>query len=245
MSNLIQAIQNLGLSENESRIYLALLELGRAGVAAIAAKAEVKRTSCYVILDELIRKGLVSTTQTAGRVQYAAEPPETLLRLGRERVNQFDALLPELKSLFNLSDNKPRIRFYEGKESYVAICEDSLARSGKEIWLVSNLDNLQQIITKEYDDTVYIPTRMQAGKKLLMATFKSPSMDAYRAKDAEQLREIRYLPDNMKFNASMFIYGDTISLISSEKELIGLIIDSAPLAAMAKAMFQASWQLAK
>ena len=140
MSNLSQIIQNLGFSENESKIYLALIELGVANVSAIAQKSDVKRTSCYVVLEGLVQKGLVNKTQIKGKQQYIAEAPEKLVNLSKQRQEMLNSVMPEFKSLFNLSETKPKIRFYEGRESYISICEDSLERSGDEILFIGNLD---------------------------------------------------------------------------------------------------------
>jgi len=244
MSNLSQIIQNLGFSENEVKIYLALIELGIANVADIADKSGVKRTSCYVILEALSQKGLVIKTQVKSKQQYSAESPERLMSLAEERQKVLGAALPELKSLFNLSETKPRIRFYEGRQGYISICEDSLERSENEILFIGNLDNLHEVVTTEWDNAVYIPTRVKTNKHIRIATLESESMKNLQKKDPEQLREIRFLTGQVRFDASMFIYGDTISIISSEKELMGLIIDSKPIAQMARTMFEISWQVA-
>ena len=156
MSNLSQIVKDLGFSENESKIYLALLELGNTNVSSIANKSGIKRTSCYVILEGLLHKGLVTKTQLKGKAQYLAEPPERLLQLIQERSEIIKSVLPEFKSLYNLSETKPKIRFYEGKKGCITICDDSLKRSTDEILLISNLDNLREIITTEYDENVYL-----------------------------------------------------------------------------------------
>ena len=241
MSHLRQVITNVGFSDNESKIYLALIELGVATVGQIAVKSAVKRTSCYVILEGLMQKGLVTKTQNRGKQQYAAEQPDRLMRLSQERYEQLKVALPELTSLFNRSETKPRIRFYQGREGYIAICEDSIERSGNEILFIGNLDNLHAVVTTEWDNRVYIPARVAANKRIRIATLGSESMLRLQQKDAEQLR---FLPGQTKFDASMFIYGDTISIIGSERELIGLIIDSKPIAQLARAMFEFAWQTA-
>lgn len=245
MTNLGQIIQNFGFSENESKAYLALLELGNANVADIANKSGIKRTSCYVILENLIRKGLVSKTALKNKTQYLAESPDQLLKLAQEQEGILRKTLPEFRSLYNLSETKPKIKFYEGKAGYMSICSDSLERSSNEILFIGNLDNLHEVVTTEWDNRVYIPTRVKNNKHIRIATLKSESMQNLQKKDAKQLREIRFLPEGTKFDASMFIYGDTISIISSEKELMGLIIDSKPIAQMARSMFEFIWLTAK
>lgn len=245
MTNLSQIIQNIGFSENESKIYLALLELGNANVASIAEKSKIKRTSCYVILEELSRKGLVVKTQVKGKINYLAQAPDQLLKLAREQESLLEKVMPEFLSLYNLSETKPKIRFYEGRKGYISICEDSLKRSNNEILFIGNLDDLHEVVTTEWDNRVYIPTRVAAKKRLRIITLESAGTKNLQKKDEAQLRQIKFLPQGTKFDASMFIYGDTISIISSKKELIGLIIDSKPIAQMMKVIFEPIWTVVK
>jgi sugar-specific transcriptional regulator TrmB len=51
MENYTSLLTQLGLSDKESALYLALLELGQADVADTAKKAGVKRSTAYVLLE--------------------------------------------------------------------------------------------------------------------------------------------------------------------------------------------------
>jgi len=78
MNEYTTLLERFGLSDKESALYMALLELGQADVAAIATKAGVKRPTAYVLLDSLKDKGFVSLQDGSGR-QYLAEDPRKLL----------------------------------------------------------------------------------------------------------------------------------------------------------------------
>ena len=54
-----QALKTIGLSDKESAVYMALLQLGQATAYAVAVKSGLKKPTTYIILDELIEKGLV------------------------------------------------------------------------------------------------------------------------------------------------------------------------------------------
>ena len=54
-----QVLENLGLSEKEAEIYLALLELGTGTVVEVAKKSGVKRPTAYLVLDELKKMGYI------------------------------------------------------------------------------------------------------------------------------------------------------------------------------------------
>ena len=53
-------LKKLGLTEKEAKLYINALELGSFSVMGIAHKSGIKRPTCYLILDELVKKGLVS-----------------------------------------------------------------------------------------------------------------------------------------------------------------------------------------
>ena len=87
--NAIEAIEETlretGFSQNEAKVYLALLELGSSNVGKIAAKSEVHRTNVYDALNGLSKKGLVSSI-TKGKITYfEVLDPEGLLNLVRDK----------------------------------------------------------------------------------------------------------------------------------------------------------------
>lgn len=59
---LIRNLTEFGLSDKEARIYLALLELEIATAFDTAKHAGINRSSTYVVLESLKKKGLVWLT---------------------------------------------------------------------------------------------------------------------------------------------------------------------------------------
>ena len=59
-------LQDAGLNETEAKIYLATLELGETNVGRIADKSGIKRTTIYLSLENLIKKGLISMIKKRG-----------------------------------------------------------------------------------------------------------------------------------------------------------------------------------
>ena len=76
-------LMDIGLSEKEAAVYLALLELGSDTVQHIAKKSAVNRATTYVILDSLKKKGVVSTVEKGTKTHFQAESPESLRKLIR------------------------------------------------------------------------------------------------------------------------------------------------------------------
>ena len=60
MTKLTEQLLAYGLSEKETHVYLAALSLGAASVARIAQRANEKRPTTYLVLEDLMRKNLVA-----------------------------------------------------------------------------------------------------------------------------------------------------------------------------------------
>jgi sugar-specific transcriptional regulator TrmB len=77
-AELVEALGELGLSRTESRLYVALAEVGRATAAELARRAQVPRPKAYEALRSLEGRGLVLSV--LGRVnRYVPIPAEEAL----------------------------------------------------------------------------------------------------------------------------------------------------------------------
>ena len=128
-----QQLEKLGFSPKESDVYLALLELGTAAVSDVAKRANINRSTTYIILDSLAERGLVSTSENQNIKFFSVTPPERLLQYmqdlvkkNTELVGLAHNLLPELKSLYIGVGPKPRVQFFEGTEGLKTAYEDTL-----------------------------------------------------------------------------------------------------------------------
>src|SRR3989338_4834067 len=149
-------LKKLGLSDKEIKVYLALLELGEAAVQKISQKSKVNRATTYVILEGLAKKSLVSEIEKEGKTLYGAQDPEFLFNLFKfqereikEKEAEFKKVLPELKAIFNLAPQKPKVRFFEGKEGLLAIQENFLKEKNIEINEFYSSDDVHVAFTKD------------------------------------------------------------------------------------------------
>src|SRR5438105_4627146 len=96
------ALENIGLSSKEGRVYLATLALGHSTVSKIAASAEVNRTTVYPVVRKLISRGRMGREVRGFKEFLFAERPERLEGLVEAKRKDFLNLLPELAALHNL-----------------------------------------------------------------------------------------------------------------------------------------------
>ena len=131
----IQAVlKNFGLNEKEIAVYLALLKIGSAPVRGIAAQSEINRTTVHDILNKLIDEGLVSFVDKEKHRYFTSEPPEHLLhslKVRQQKIKHIEDdikdILPELKSLYEKSEDRPKAKYFEGHTGLRAVMEDVLS----------------------------------------------------------------------------------------------------------------------
>lgn len=124
-------LQEIGLSDKEAAVYLALLATDNSSVIELANKTKIKRPTVYVILENLSKKGLVSETTVSKKTHYQAEPPERLETFTErqkitldERAKRLKDIIPQIKSVQRESGERPVVRFFEGREGTISTNED-------------------------------------------------------------------------------------------------------------------------
>ena len=93
----------------------------------------IKRSLLYKVLERLVDRGLVMQESKNGKAFFVPQPPETLIQLIEKQALEIQATkealvsnLPQLKATYNLSTERPIIRFYEGVDGLRSLYEDKL-----------------------------------------------------------------------------------------------------------------------
>lgn len=245
MENYHILLQQFGLTEKESAIYIALLELGRGDVSAIAAKAKVKRPTAYFVIEDLIKKGLISPA--GGKVkQFVAEKPQKILSLEKAKLTQFEKALPGLMGLISNSKQKPSVRFFTGIEGVRSVYEESLLQPvGSEMLALGN--------AKAVEDSLpgfgewYIKRRVEGRIRMRALATDTEYHRQIVARDKAELRQTRLLDkDLFTQDVEINIYGNKVAMISFvEDEFVGIIIESKVFALGHRQMFELLWGMAE
>jgi sugar-specific transcriptional regulator TrmB len=146
---LIDSLVELGLTLNQSRLYLSLLESGPATAVQLSDRSGVPRTRVYEVLEALEKAGFCSARAERVAV-YAAVPPEIALgewgerreqerRLAAERDEQLrDVLLAELPR-FETAERSLSLPFMEalvGTSRVIEVFEEEIATAEERLDIV-------------------------------------------------------------------------------------------------------------
>lgn len=240
-------LQKFGLNEKETRVYLAALELGYASAQNVAKKAGINRATTYFTVESLIKKGLMTQIEKDKKTYFAAEDPRGLSAIIDKKTKEteevkdlFKKILPQLESIYNLSAEKPKIRYYEGIDGAQAMRHEFLQTSGDEIVGFLALDQLLKHFPEHEKE--HTPERIKRKKRSRIIYTRSGG-PVVGATDEDLLREARYVPqDKFPLTSDISMYGDRISMFFLKGKLGGVIIESQELADMMCAIFELAWE---
>ncbi len=112
-----EIFKELGFSERETKVYLALLELGQTSVGPIAAKTRIQHSKIYPTLEKLIDKGLVSYVIKSKTKYFQAINPKQIINILKEKEHKFLDILPSLLEKQEFSKEQQIATIYEGYEA--------------------------------------------------------------------------------------------------------------------------------
>ena len=173
MKDFIKTLVEYGLSDKEAKIYVALLELELATVSEIAKQSGINRSSTYVVLEMLKKKGLTGVSNDKKTRRYVAASPDILLRSAREVADKqsnikkkVESIVPELKALYKGTKHKPVLKMFEGKEATEYAYKDiSLLKTSpdvKEIRVYENPEGYIDVLPPGWIELDY-KERMRLG----------------------------------------------------------------------------------
>lgn len=245
MNNSIKkALRDFGLTNEETEIYLAGLELGASSVQNLAKKAGIKRPTAYNILAELAEKGLFYQILEGKKKLFSAEDPDKLKISLKQKEAELTKILPELKSIYNFPAAKPKVRFYEGVAGAIAVYEETLnlTTEGGEILSYAGIKNVFELFPKDYAEEYF---KKRAAKNITARVIAMDSEESREwQKNAEkEMREIILVPENQQlFSGDTEIYGDKVALISYKENFMAIVIESKEIANMQRFIFNLAWE---
>jgi len=241
--DIIASLEQVGLSERESRVYLALLDIGPSTTSKLIRKTGIASSKIYDVLEKLEHKGLVTHIIEKGKKRFQTVNPDKLIDLLKEKENSVIDILPRLKEMYLQKNEEINAEIYKGKEGIKAIFEDIL-KTGKN-WYALGASGKAEITLPYFMPHFY--KRMKEGKIKLMALFVDNETTRKQAKELMKYKNIKrkFLPKQIRNLMVIFIYGEKIAIIpitkTIEVEPIAILINSKETADSYKDYFEWLW----
>lgn len=238
-----ETLKNLGLEEKEASIYLALLELGEGSVLTIAKKSGIKRPTVYVVLQYLEQKGFVSKVIKGKKTLFTPQHPRKLVAEAEIHLKELQEIMPQMESLFQREQGKPRIMIYEGKEELDRAYDESFITKGEIVWM-GTLKLSQEAFPRTFRKIGYV--KMSSGFRIRELVDESEESKKYAEQVRGQYHLVRFIPrELLPFEVDIGIFGDRALITSVKKEYFTISIESAEIARAFRTIFEVMWQTAK
>lgn len=246
---MLKELQDVGLSEKEAKVYLASLDLGPATADQLAKQAKIVRSTTYVQIEALMKKGLMSTYEEGKKTIFAPESPEILERLllkqqeaARTREKELSAIMPELLVQFAGAGDRPIVRFFDGKEGIKSLREEALRAKDKTIYVLSSNDALNAVFS-ENERAEYSERRSNRGVTTkLLYTRVSGKLEGEPRPHTERA----YIkPEILPLATDIVIFDDNVGIMTLKGKLLGVLIQSKEVKESMLSIFNVLWGLAE
>ena len=253
MADIKKQLEEIGLSDKEAAVYDASLELGKSPVQKIAQQAGIKRVTTYVVIESLMKKGLMSSAQEGKKTYFFAEDPGNLIRIVESQKNEISqkektvsGISKELKELFESSGKRPVVRFFYGVEGIRTIRDDyikEITRAQNDYFRnVTPRDLFFNIFPKHAEEVTAKRVKSKVKSKVIYSNVDGPVKNAT---DKKELREAIYVPQKLSFPGDISIYGDKVVLSSLKGKIVEVLIEDKNIAETMKKLFELAWEGAK
>jgi sugar-specific transcriptional regulator TrmB len=228
-----------GLSQKEAKVYLSAMELGPSPVQKIAQKAGVNRVTAYSLIESLAKRALMSSYEQGKKTLFVASDPEKLLSLFEQKKREIDGLstefqrlLPELKSIYNVGGGKPMVRYYEGYEASMVMNEEMLQGKDELIEVIFNKDLLEKFIPTP---VVSKFSELRSKRNLKVnAIYSNGKGDM---PDSQNVTRYRISSDEHPILCDVTIYKNKVNFIGFEPKISGVIIEDKNIAETLRTLF--------
>jgi sugar-specific transcriptional regulator TrmB len=250
MKEIEQLIEKAGLSRGETKVYLALVELGLSSVGNIIIKSGVSSSKVYDILNRLAKKGLVSSINNEGVKQFKAENPEQLFDYINEKEKELQDVkenlhksISQIMNKINSSDKKTITTVYEGFKGLKSVFEQSFEELKKEdtMYVSGISESTEQIRTYFLH---YFRKQAKIGFNV-KAIFDETAIE--KAKERKNKHtEFRFMSRGVIMPATMVVYKNkTILEVGNPNYILTILINNQEIANSFKKNFELLWKLAK
>ena len=249
-NHLKDALDQLGCTAKEIKLYLASYKTGPALITTLAKKARLQRSTAYVIANQLIEKQLISEDLRQYNKMFTATPPETVIRMleakkrriGRSSITLKDHL-QELEDLYKTSDILPKVKTYQGPSGMLNAWNDTLTAKS-EILLWTNQATEKQLFASRQHQQ-FVADRVLKNISIRVLAVNNPEAKKFIPSDENLLRQTRLLPNTTTFSAETYLYDNKVVILDYNTDIITIIIENKLVFEAQKAMFELAWSSLK
>jgi sugar-specific transcriptional regulator TrmB len=246
----LKLLEEIGLTDGEVKVYLALLKLGTCKTGPLVKAAGVSSSKVYKILDRLEAKGLAGHVLKGKVKHFVAQEPRRIVDYIDEREakleekkEQIEKMLPELERYKALRRSEAVL--YEGYKAVTNFFRSMVDELGPgEEYKVIGAGYYGEEIQKLRKFFLMHHGR-RAAKKIGLKMLANHDVKGALEKTTLENAKIRYLPQYLITNMEIVFYKDKTFIVMWTKEPVGVLIQNEEAVKSFEAYFNALWKIAR
>ncbi|MEM2919050.1 MAG: helix-turn-helix domain-containing protein [Candidatus Altiarchaeota archaeon] len=238
-------LEKIGLTRNESKIYLALLELGLASITDLIKKTKLHKQIIYDNLERLMEKGFVSYVIQANRRYFNAASPEKFIDFLEEQKNELNKkeeiakkLLPELIALKEKEKEKQLASIYHGKKGIKSILESVLKQKG-ELLIYGAEGKFKEMFGSYWEQWNKKREKLRIKVKIIYNEKLKGKREKLKYVD------IKYISKEFESPATTWIFDDKAAIILWDRIPFAILIESRGINKSYKNYFNMLWSVSR
>jgi len=233
-----QQLKELGLTDNETKIYLTLLKFGALNPTQLAKRTGLHRSYIYDTTEKLLEKGIINTILIKNKRHFQPINPKILKQQLQIKLDHIDSIMPNLTNLFKATKEQTRVELHKGKRVYRTLIKDTIAtlRKDNEVLIIGIDENtlineIEPIYLKQY---LNIIKRKNIKERIIIKRgskkLKHKNLE-YKELDKEYIG-----------NTAQIIYQDKVAIFILGTPLHLIIIENKQVAQTYRKQFELMWK---
>lgn len=249
----MDALLDMGFSNNEAAVYVFLLQNGTSYAPQIQTALDLEKMPTYRALTSLRARGYVTAIGETRNQQFVAAPLETLLEEHEQRAqrltktrNDIEALARALADQQHALYTDRRIKLFEGTEGY---------RLWNEERLQGDTDLIREFGRQRYIDeffsadelegyvAAYIKRRTAKRIPIRVLSASNEEVPHFDRTDKKILKQSRVVEIPTDVEAFLSVFGSRFGFYTKQSgRYVGVIIDDPMMARMMSMIFDVLWE---
>jgi len=233
----ISILEDLGLTNAEIKVYLALLGLGTSTAGPVLEKTGLQNSVVHMTLHKLVERGFISFVKKGKVRHYQAADPSNILKFIEEKKSRFESILPQLLAK-QQKQERQEVEIFESFRGFKNMMQEFVkdGERGDEYSFFSfhtkNPENFRSV-WKFYDD--FDCERKRRGF-ITRGIVPSELKEQFRDRDQKTLLYVDFpVPTNLS------IFRNKIIMTPFEDKMVCFLVHSRQLAESFRQYFYSIW----